>query len=461
MPSGKRLFFQVIGAAMYVLLVIGQFGKHLIVCREFLIPKGESNLFLNDIAEVIYAPKRAFKRIVANPKYLGIIVVILLFLGLAMAYEYSQFSKIHIETTAPLPGAMQNFNNATFWQAGANVELSNNFDDFFNNTVYLADYNLYYELFGNHSLQVQANNTNSVLLALVDTSNVDCTPNGFQNLSITLKLLSPQSAPSNATLILYSLGDENYYTYDLTSDLQSAQAINQWGNITIPLGPEATDWTEHGNPTWQNVTSLTLQLDYPENTDISLRIGALFFRGNYIQPLVANPTSFVYIFLLQFSLQLLATWLVLTGMIFLLLKAFKSAVVWKPIFVAVGFALIVMAIRMALNLAATAALPDLYYPFDAALGVMYDQFGSLNYPVGVAIPVAESAAAMANIATSIATYKTILTALFIASYAWLAGLATVIVKELKPEFNLLKCIAIAALGVAVTILVLLFFIGFV
>lgn len=418
-------------------------------------------MFLNDIAEVIYVPKKAFKRIIANPKYLGIIVVFLLFLGLAMAYEYSQFTKIYIETTSPIPGAMQNFNNSTFWQAGANVELSNNFDDFYNNTVYLADYNLYYALFGNHSLQVQANNTNSVMLALVDTSNVDCTPNGFQNLSITLKLLSPESAPSNATLVLYSLGDENYYAYDLTSDLQNAQAINQWGNITIPIGPEVAGWNETGNPTWQNITSLTLQLDYPETTDVSLRIGALFFRGNYIQPLTANPASFIYIFLLQFTLQFLATWLVLTGMFYLLLKAFKSTVVWKPLFVAVGFALIVVAIRMALNAAATVALPDLYYPYDAALGVIYDQFGSLNFPAAVHIPVAESAAVMANIATSIAPYKTILTVLFIASYVWLAALATVIVKELKPEFTLFKCVAIAALSVAVTILVLLLFIGFV
>lgn len=378
-----------------------------------------------------------------------------------MAYEYSQFNKIYIETTSPVAGAMQNFNNATFWQAGANVELSNNFDDFYNNTIYLADYNQYYALFGNHSLQVQANHTDSVLIALFDTSNIDCTPNGFQNLSITLKLLSPESAPSKATLILYSLGDENYYSYDLTRDLQNAQAINQWGNITIPLGPKVAVWNETGNPTWQNITSLTLQLDYPENTDICIRIGALFFRGNYIQPLTANPASFIYIFLLQFTLQFLATWLVLTGMIYLLLKAFKSAVVWKPIFVAVGFALIVMAIRMALNIAATAALPELYYPYDAALGVMYDQFGSLQYPAGVHIPVVESTAVMANIATSIASYKTILTTLFVASYAWIAGLATVIVKELKPEFTLFKCVAIAVLSVAVTILALLFFIGFI
>ena len=97
-------------------------------------------MFLNDIAEIIYAPKKAYKRILANPKYLGIIIIFLLFIGLALGYEYSQFSKVHIETTSPVAGVMQDYNNATNWLADDNVMLSNTYDDYFNNTVYLADY---------------------------------------------------------------------------------------------------------------------------------------------------------------------------------------------------------------------------------------------------------------------------------------------------------------------------------
>jgi hypothetical protein len=356
---------------------------------------------------------------------------------------------------------MQNFNNATYWRAGSNVDLTNNFDNYFNDTVYVANYATSYQLFGNFSMQAQANNTNTMLIALSDTSNVDCTANGYQNLSISMQLVSPTSAPSNATLTLYSLSDSNYYTYDLTSAIASASAINQWGNITVPVGPTAAGWTEKGTPSWQNITSLTLQFNYPQNTDISLRIGALFFRGEYIQPLITNATQFLYVFVMEFSLQFLATWLVLTGMIFLALKAFKATVVWKPIFVAAGLTMIVMVIRMAITAAATATLPTMYYPFDVALGVMYDSFGSLTFPTQIAIPVAESAAQMANITASMATFKTILTVLFVASYAWLAGLTTLMVKELKPEFTTMKCAIVAALSVAVTILVLWLFIGFV
>jgi hypothetical protein len=418
-------------------------------------------LFLNDIIEVLYAPKKAFKRIVANPKYLGIVIILLLFMGLQLGYEYSQFSKVHIETTSPAAGAMQDYNNATNWQTSSNVALTNNLADYFNNTVYIANYAQSYSLFGNNSLQIQANNTNSIYVALTNTSNVDCTANHFQNLSITMKLVSPTSAPSNATLTLYSLGDNNYYTYDLTSTLANANAVNQWGNLTVPLGPTASGWTEHGNLTWQNITSLTLQLNYPSSQNIDVRVGALFFRGQFLQPLTDNAFNFIYTFVLEFTLQFLATWLILSVMIYVLFRALKAQVLWKPIFVAAGFALIIMVIRAIVNIATTATLPGLYYPYDGALGVVYDTFGSLYYPSQLALPVAESAAAMSSIAASMAVFKTIITGMFLVSYVWIGGLMAIAVKEMKPEFSTTKCLMIAALSVAVTILVLWLFIGFV
>lgn len=428
-------------------------------------------MFLNDIVEVLYAPRKAFKRIVANPKYLGIIVILLLFLGLQLGYEYSQFSKVHIETTSPVAGLIQEFNNATSvvspgstilnWQGGSNVVLINSFDDYFNNTVYIANYGQGYPLFGNFSMQVEANSTNSLLLALTNTSNVDCTGDGFQDLFMAIKLVSPTSTPSNAILTLYSLSDDSYYTYDLTSTLSDANAVNQWGNLTVPLGPTASGWTATGNPTWQNITSLTLQFNYANSEDITIRVGALFFRGQYVQPLTENALNFIYTFLLQFTLQFLATWLVLSVMMYVLFKALKAQVLWKPIFVAAGFALMVLIIRAVVNLAATATLPDLFFPYDAALGVVYDPFGSLYYPTQFALPVATSATAMSNITAAMAAFKTVITAMFVVSYVWMGALIGIAVKEMKPEFTTTKCLMVAALSVAVTVLVLWLFIGFV
>jgi len=412
-------------------------------------------LFLNDIVQVIYSPKKAFKKILAEPKYLGVILIFILFVGLQIGYEYAQFSKVQVETTSPAPGMMQENNNATNWVSGDNVILTNNFDDYYNNSVYVASFFASYSLFGNNSLQVEANDTDTVTLALSNTSNVDCTANGFQNLSLTMKLVEPQHVPSNAILTLYSINDNDFYTYDFTSALQNANAVNQWGNLTIPLGPEADGWTETGIPSWQNITSLTLQLTYADSQDITIHIGALFFRGQYIHLLQDNLFDFLGTFTIEFTMQFLVTWLVLTAMIWLILKGLKRPVTWKPIFVAAGFAMVVMVIRALVNLVVATTLSPMYYPFDAAYGVVYNIFGALSYPPTVVLPVAESAAAINSITTSMTVFNAILTAMFIVSYVWLAALVAVVVKEAKPEFSTFKAIIVGGASVVATILILL------
>jgi hypothetical protein len=425
-------------------------------------------LILTDIAQIVYAPKKAFKSIIANPKYLGVIIILLLFIGLEIGYEYGQFSKIELETTAPVPGLMQSFNNATGWQSSSNVILTNNFDDYFNNTVYVGqlgfpptDPNGYYALFGNFSLQIQANNTNNFVAALTNTSNVDCSQIGFQNLSLTIKLVQPQSAPQNSTLTLYSLADTDYYTYDLTSSLSSASAVNQWGNLTIPVGPNAQGWTSHGNPQWSNITSLTIQFTYPNNTDITVRIGALFFRGQWSQPIQYDATGFLLRFLQVFSLQFLFTWLILSALVYLICRGLKSPMLWKPVFIALGMALFVMVIRGLVNIIAPLTLPVSYYPYDVSLGVVYDVFASLYYPTTIGTLTAQSISQLAIIDASLVTFKAILTTMFVVSYVWLGSLATLAIKELKPEFSTMKCLVIAAVSVGVTILALWLFIGIV
>ncbi len=240
-------------------------------------------MFIDDILKVIYAPQKAFKSILANPKYLGALIVLILFIGLQVGYEYSQFSKTYTEQTTPSIDKLATFtnatltgndNNTTVWRSSSNVALTNN-NDFFNYSIYVAgfllpptDSNAYYMLFGNSSLEMSANNTNtlasaldivSVLSSINDTLviqkatplsslTVDCSPNAFQNLSMTLKQVQPQVAPQNATVTLYSHGDTDYYVYDLTSQLSNTSTIGQWTNLILTLGPNAEGWTSNGSP---------------------------------------------------------------------------------------------------------------------------------------------------------------------------------------------------------------------
>jgi hypothetical protein len=455
-------------------------------------------LIIDDILKVIYAPQKVFKTIVANPKYLGALIVLILFIGVQVGYEYSQFSKTYTEQTTPTIDQLSTFTNATLtgigsdntttvWRSSSNVALTDNFTDYFNYSIFVAGFGLptdnpaaYFSLFGNSSLEMSANNTNTLIAALdaesalrslndslvaqkltpLSSLTVDCSANAFQNLSITLKQVHPQVAPQSAALTLYSLNDSNYYQYDLTPQLSSTSTIGQWNNLTITLGPNATGWTPSGNPTWSNITSLKLDFTYPSSSNISIQIGALFFHGEYLTPIQYNSTGILLQFLQLFSLQFIFAWFIMTGIIFLICKGLKASVTWKPLFIGLGMAMFVMVIRGLVNLGATFTMPTVYYPFDLSLGVRFDPYAALYFPQEAlrTLPAA-STAIFNNIDAATATFRTLVSGMFIVSYVWLGALGVIVIGELKPEFSMIKRIVLSAVSLAIVVLLLTFLVG--
>ena len=416
-------------------------------------------MILTDIAEIIYAPHKAFKKIVANPKYLAAIIVLILFLGLQMGYEYAQLSKTNLEVTSPQPGLFPEYTSATSgnWSASPGVNITD-VADHLNYTVFVSGYGDYPDLYGTSSLQLKAADTQNISATIDNAFNVDCSANGFQNLSMIMKLVYPSSvAPEKAQLTLYSLNDANYYTYDLTSELSNASLIGQWNNITVPIGPDASAWTENGNPTWSNITKLSLDLTYPDNYDVTVRISALFFRGHYMSLAENDPMVIVFSSLQSVALQFLVLWLLTAAIIYLVLKGLKVDLIWKPLFIAVGAALLVLVVRAVLNLVATAALPAVYYPFDLSTGLAFTWYGSIAYPPMAAEGLSATAmTAFSSIEASTATFNAITLFLFVATYVWLGILCVFVVDAIKPELSLTKKILASALGVIVTLFVLIF-----
>jgi hypothetical protein len=416
-------------------------------------------LILTDIAQIIYAPHKVFKKIVANPKYLAAIIVLILFIGLQMGYEYAQLSKTNVEVTSPQPGLFSNYTNASSgnWRGTSGVNFTNNLD-YMNYTLFVSNYGYYPSVFGNTSLQFTAQNTQNVSAALGSTFNVDCSANGFQNLSMIVKLVEPQNAsPQTAKLTLYTLGEVGSYQYDLTSQLSNASLIGQWNNITIPIGPNAQGWTPSGNPTWNNMTSLKLDLTYPTAENVTVRISALFFRGQYMSLAENDPTTIIFSSLQSVSLQFLVMWLLVAAIMYLILKGLKMEITWKPLFVAVGAALIIIVIRAALNLALTLALPPVYYPFDLSTGLNFASYGVIAYPqLALTTLSADSLAAFYSIETATATFRAASLFLFGATFVWLGIVCTFIAGALKPELTLPKKILASAVAITITLLVLIY-----
>ncbi len=424
-------------------------------------------MIIDDILKVIYAPHKVFKDIVSNPKYLGVFIILLLFIGLEVGYEYVQFSNTYTEQTTPGIDQLNTFTNATQWTAGSNVAVTNNFDDFYNYSVYVAGFGLppsdsraYYSLFGNSSLQLSAQDSNNIMAALSNTTYVDCGNGAFQNLSITLKQVSPDAVPTSASLSLYSLSDSDFYQYDFTSLLSNASTLNQWVNLTIPLGPNAAEWTTHGNPAWSNISSLMLDFNYPANSNITIRIGALFFHGEYLTPLQYNSTGILLQFLQLFSLQYIFGWFIFTGLIYLFIKLFKDSVTWKPVFTAVGFAMFIFVIRAVVNLIAAFTLPAIYYPYDVSLGARFDAYATLYFPSDAATALTAQAHNIFNsIDAATLPFRTIVSGMFWVSYVWFGGVATMALGALKPEYSILKRIVLVAVSIVIVIFLLILLVG--
>ena len=434
-------------------------------------------MLLDDIMQVIYAPKKAFKSIASNPKYLGALIILLLFVGIQIGYEYVQFSKTYTEQTSPviyfngptLVDELPNFINAANWTCSTNVNLTNNANDPFNYSVYLAGFGVpptlpegYYSLFGNSSLQLEANNTDSVIAALGDTNNVDCSASGFQNLSLTVKQVSPQTVPLKATVTLYSLGDTNYYTYDLTTQLSNQSTLNQWNNLTITVGPNSQGWTESGNPTWSNITSLVLNFNYPAGSNVTLRIGALYFHGLYLTPVSYGSLGLVIQFLQVFPLQFIFGWFIFTALIYGFCRGLKTPVLWKPLFILLGFAMMAMVVRAIVNLVGALILQSAYYPFDLSMGVRFDPFAALYFPPEAVNALAPTSQALfTNIDSATSIFRGIVTVMAFVSYFWLGALGALSLGELRPEFSMQKRIVFSAASLALTVLILLFLVGIV
>ncbi len=380
---------------------------------------------ISDIAKAVYAPQKVFKEIVQNPKYLAPALVLILFVAAQFGASYAVLSKSYIEQSQPTGqnGGDIWTENATFWTANTGVAITNNHTDFINGTYY-----------GNSSIQFDASNMAQISAKIVNLGQmINCGLNGFQNLSFRVNLVAPQAKPENVSLFLYSLSSSSFY-YDMT-DAFSNSTIDVWNNITVPVGHG--NWaSSSSSANWENITGLEMDFTWANNSNITLRIDGLFFRGLYKTPLESDSFSYLSSAVLSAFTTFVLRWLVLTGLIYVLIKVFKGTVNWKPIMVAVGIALIVTAIQAVITIGvAEATLPNIYYP--------------LEYFAGVP---GEATVAAQNLTNTIALFYNVSIYIQIAIYAWIFALNAIIVRAIT-AFNWGRTVVVSAASLLLTIII--------
>jgi len=341
-------------------------------------------LVVKGILRVLYAPHKVFKDVVQKPGYLGPLILLIIFAVAQVGSYYVTGSKSYVEQT--MPSGLETdvwTENATLWMANSGVAISENTVDFINGSQGLIAIDYY----GNSSIEFAVSNNSMLQMALGNFDSVDCGPNGFKEVFFRVKIVTPDAAPENVTITLCSLSDSNFFYYDLTSAFFNNN-VNVWNNISVPVG--SGSWLSSGNPNWENITSLKLDFAWSSDSDIDLRVDGLFFRGLFknqidfvggILPYLANSA-------LRGLAPFLLEWLLLTGLMYLLIKGLKGNVVLKPLMTAVGYALITIVIQAFIVAAVYTTLSDLNYhleilayvsgEFEMARDVLLNQLSTVN-----------------------------------------------------------------------------------
>ena len=321
---------------------------------------------LKNIFKVIYAPQKAFKEIIQNPKYIGPILIMILFAAANMGYFYTIVSKTYVEQTLPTAEQLDKWTeNATLWTKPLGVDVKDNFVDYINGTYY-----------GNRSIKFSIVNSTQISMQLNDIGPINCSgQDGYKNLHLRIKRTSPDDPPKNATIYLLSATSSDYFYYNLTERFSNS-TNKVWNNLTIPLATKS--WLNNSaDANWGNVTGLKLEFAWLNNSNITLLVDGLFFGGIF-KSQAENATSYMLNFSIVSFMQFTIRWVFLGGLLYIMTKAFKAKTVWRPLLILVGFALITMFVQAVINVAAFSTLPRLDYPLEFLGGVKGETENAYN-----------------------------------------------------------------------------------
>jgi hypothetical protein len=312
-------------------------------------------LFATDILKVIYAPHKAFKGIIQNPKYFGPTLIVILFIAASMGSTYAAISKTCIEKTLPDGKLLDEWTeNRTLWTSNAGITESN---DGMNGSYY-----------GNKSIAFSITNNTEVWAQLKDIGPVNCSgPDGYSKLSFRIKWTNPEEKPANATIQLLSTISSEYFSYNLTGALPNF-TYNVWNNLTLPLISDG--WSNSSSAaSWDNITGLKLDFAWVDSSNITLVVDGVFFRGNFNSLLESAATAFLVNYAFMAFTQILLVWVILTGLIYLMGRGLGGSVLWKPVLIVIGFTLVPMVVQSLVNTAAYLSSPTVHYPLELIGGV--------------------------------------------------------------------------------------------
>lgn len=313
-------------------------------------------LFAHQIIKVIYSPFKAFREIIQNPKYLGPVTVMILFIAAYTGFSYVATSKLYDEQTLPIASNGDEWTEShDLWTS--NVSVVTESDDCISGGWY-----------GNKSIEFTIANDTQIWMQLNPTESIDCSgPEGYNKISFRIKMIYPNTTElDEASLYLFS-GQAEYFCYNL---IDQSISLNQtvWNNLTVTIGPES-EWAEKSaNADWSNVTSLGFKFVWSKDADSTVRIDGLFLRGVF-KPIIEELPISIFNFSVGAFMQFTIKWVILSGLMYIMIRTFGAKTAWRPLLILVGFALITIFVQAATNAVAFSTLPRINRPLELSGGV--------------------------------------------------------------------------------------------
>jgi hypothetical protein len=320
-------------------------------------------LSAHEILKVLYAPQKAFREIIQNPRYIGPIIIMILFVAANAAATYALVSKTYVEKTFPTQKDEWT-ENVTLWQPVGGVYPTANYADHIGGLIY-----------GNESIEFTVKNSTEISMQLENMGSINCSgQDGYTKLYVRIKCTSPSSAPKNVSIYLYSAAPSFFYR-DLTEKFSTA-TIGIWDNLTISLADG--NWSRVGDADWANITGLKLVFEWSEKSDITVLVDGLFFGGVYV-PYAENIAAYLASYSAFSFMQFVIRWVFLAGIIHIMSKAFKANTVWRVTLILIGSALITMFIQALANAAVfSTTLPPIKYSLAYIGGVEGESVTAYN-----------------------------------------------------------------------------------
>ncbi len=367
-----------------------------------------------EVFRVLYAPQKAFKEVINNPKYIGPLLIMVLFVVANVGFGYILLSKTYLDQTLPHASDLDKWTeDVAYWNSNASITA--NTADYISGTYY-----------GNKSISFNLTGS-QVYMQLNFSTPVSCSGStGYKNFSFRVKQTEPTTNPSNVSIYLLSTTPQDTFYQNVTGQLTQNGV---WNNLTVTVGPESSGWISNGSASWENITSFILDFTWSSDSNTTLLIDGLFFHGVYKSGM-ETASGFLLSYPINKFMEFTIQWVTFGGLLYVIPKIFKVKTIWKPLLTIAGFALVTIFIQAIANSVVLLASPEFRYPLVALGGVSGESqaaytkvFGFSDQVLrGIEIAIYFWAIALAAIGLRLLFAFSWMKSLFISALAYLASL---------------------------------------